>query len=120
MKIIKGDIIKLAQQGQFDVIVHGCNCFCTMGSGIAKAVKSCFPIAFQVDLKTQKGEKAKLGTYSSATVEMLIRNSIGEATEEKLIMMLSAKYLANLKVIIQERELAFHVLALVWLEVNGL
>lgn len=69
MKIIKGDIIKLAQQGQFDVIVHGCNCFCTMGSGIAKAVKSCFPIAFQVDLKTQKGEKAKLGTYSSATVE---------------------------------------------------
>ena len=70
MKIIKGDIIKLAQQGQFDVIVHGCNCFCTMGSGIAKAVKSCFPIAFQVDLKTQKGEKAKLGTYSSATVEI--------------------------------------------------
>ena len=39
MKIIKGDLIKLALQGEFDVIVHGCNCFCTMGAGIAKSIK---------------------------------------------------------------------------------
>lgn len=32
---IKGDLIKLTLQGEFDVIAHGCNCFCTMGAGIA-------------------------------------------------------------------------------------
>lgn len=32
---IWGDFIQLALQGKFDVIGHGCNCFCTMGAGIA-------------------------------------------------------------------------------------
>ena len=32
---ISGDLIKLALEGKFDVIAHGCNCFCTMKSGIA-------------------------------------------------------------------------------------
>lgn len=32
---IKGDLIKLAQDARFDVIAHGCNCFCTQQSGIA-------------------------------------------------------------------------------------
>jgi O-acetyl-ADP-ribose deacetylase (regulator of RNase III) len=31
MKVIKGDLIQLAKDGKFDLIVHGCNCFCTMG-----------------------------------------------------------------------------------------
>ncbi len=26
MPVIKGDLVKLALAGQFDVIVHGCNC----------------------------------------------------------------------------------------------
>lgn len=34
-QIVKGDLIKLALKGEFDVITHGCNCFCTMGAGIA-------------------------------------------------------------------------------------
>lgn len=33
MKYIIGDLLKLADDGQFDVIVHGCNCFNTMGAG---------------------------------------------------------------------------------------
>jgi O-acetyl-ADP-ribose deacetylase (regulator of RNase III) len=69
MKIIKGDLIKLALKGKFDVIVHGCNCFCTMGAGIAKAIKSEFPEAYEADCKTEKGSKDKLGTYSHATIE---------------------------------------------------
>ncbi|PIE91145.1 MAG: phosphatase [Acidobacteria bacterium] len=68
MKIIKGDLIKLAIQGHFDVIVHGCNCFCTMGAGIAKSIKDQFPQAFEADLSTEKGDRNKLGTFSSATV----------------------------------------------------
>ncbi len=69
MKTIEGDLIKLALNGEFDVIIHGCNCFCTMGAGIAKAIKIEFPEAFQADLETEKGSKAKLGSYSQATVQ---------------------------------------------------
>ena len=42
MKIIKGDLIALANQGHFEVITHGCNCFCTMGAGIAVPMKQNF------------------------------------------------------------------------------
>ncbi|MCF2859137.1 macro domain-containing protein [Pseudoalteromonas sp. SMS1] len=69
MKTVDGDLIKLALEGEFDVIIHGCNCFCTMGAGIAKAIKSEFPDAAKADLETQKGDRLKLGTYSHATVE---------------------------------------------------
>ena len=40
MKIIQGDLLQLAKQGDFDVIIQGCNCFCTMGAGIAKSIKN--------------------------------------------------------------------------------
>ena len=39
MNIVKGCLIELAVEGNFDVIVHGCNCFNTMGAGIAKQIK---------------------------------------------------------------------------------
>ncbi len=35
LNIINGDLIDLAKNGNFDVIIHGCNCFRTMGVGIA-------------------------------------------------------------------------------------
>ena len=68
MKTVDGDLIKLALNGNFDVIIHGCNCFCTMGAGIAKGIKAEFPEAFKADANTEKGSKEKLGTYSCATV----------------------------------------------------
>ena len=64
MKAIIGDLIKLAKEGKFDVIIHGCNCFCTMGAGIAKSIKQEFPEAYKADLKTKKGDIAKLGSYT--------------------------------------------------------
>jgi O-acetyl-ADP-ribose deacetylase (regulator of RNase III) len=70
VKTVKGDLLKLAKEGHFDVIVHGCNCFCTMGAGIAKQIKSQFPSAFEVDLKTTKGSEEKLGSYSSSEVSI--------------------------------------------------
>lgn len=66
MKTIKGDLIKLALAGEFDLIVHGCNCFCTMGAGIAKGIKLQFPEAYAADLNTKYGDKDKLGTISWA------------------------------------------------------
>lgn len=67
--IIQGDLIQLAIAGHFDVIIHGCNCFCTMGAGIAKLIKDRFPQAYQADLKTKKADRQKLGSYSCARVE---------------------------------------------------
>jgi len=64
IKYIDGDLITLAKEKQFDVIFHCCNCFCTMGSGIAPQIKHAFPEAYEVDCKTISGDKNKLGTIS--------------------------------------------------------
>lgn len=68
MKVIKGDLLQLAIEGRFDVIVHGCNCQCQMGRGIALTIKQLFPEAYAVDRATAKGDAAKLGTISVAQV----------------------------------------------------
>ncbi|RYG64222.1 phosphatase [bacterium] len=63
-----GDLLELARRGVFDVIVHGCNCQHTMGKGIAKSIREQFPTAYEADLRTPKGDRAKLGTISVAEV----------------------------------------------------
>lgn len=68
MHIVHGDLLSLARQGRFDVIVHGCNCMGSMGAGIALAIATQFPQALAADLATAKGDRRKLGTYSAATV----------------------------------------------------
>lgn len=64
VKQIKGNLITLAKKGEFEVILHGCNIFCTMGSGIAKSIKEEWPEAYDVDLLTKSGDTSKLGTIS--------------------------------------------------------
>lgn len=66
MKNVKGDLLSLAQEGKFEVIAHGCNCFCTMGAGIARAIKAVFPEAYAADCETEKGRRDKLGSCSQA------------------------------------------------------
>ena len=61
MNVVTGDLLRLALDGRFDVIVHGCNCQCAMGKGIALSIKQQFPEAYDADLHTQKGDRAKLG-----------------------------------------------------------
>lgn len=68
MNVMDGDLIALAQQGAFTVIIHGCNCFCTMGAGIARQVRTMYPEAYAADAATPRGDRAKLGTYSQATI----------------------------------------------------
>lgn len=67
-KVVKGDLLFLAGRGDFDVIVHGCNCFNIMGAGIAKVIKGEIPEAYQADNRTVRGDMSKLGGYSLATV----------------------------------------------------
>lgn len=55
----------LFEQNDVNIIVHQCNCFHTMGGGIARLIKEkYYPEAYEADLKTEYGSKDKLGTYS--------------------------------------------------------
>ena len=67
MKTVKGDLVKLALDGEFDVIIHGCNCHHIMGAGIALEIKNTFPEAWKADLATINGDNLKLGTISQST-----------------------------------------------------
>jgi len=65
----KGNLLDLAEQGEFDYIVHGANCLNTFGSGIAKEIKERYPIAYDADTKATAQWKipvAKLGNFSYA------------------------------------------------------
>lgn len=68
---IKGDLIKLSLEGKFDVIVHGCNCFCTMGAGIAPQMNKHFGCATYPMELIQKGDINKLGNidYQKRVIE---------------------------------------------------
>lgn len=50
------------------LICHGANCFSVQGAGVALALKTKWPQVYEADLKTIKGDKSKLGTYSKAEV----------------------------------------------------
>jgi len=66
MKTINGDLIRMAFAGEFDVIIHGCNCFNTMSAGIAAQIKRYFYMNVHLDLLTKRGDMDKLGTVDSA------------------------------------------------------
>ena len=68
MNSVSGDLLQLAINGKFDVIIHGCNCQCQMGKGIALSIKRQFPEAYAADCQTTKGDITKLGTISVAEV----------------------------------------------------
>lgn len=72
MKVVVGDLVDMAMDGHFDVIVHGCNCFHTMGAGIAARVRMAFPSAYRADLDTVRGDRSKLGTYSMAPIPIRV------------------------------------------------
>ena len=65
MKTIKGNLIGLGLAGNFDVIAHGCNCFCAQKSGIASAMSNVFgsgnPKYYKLEGLEYRGDKSKLG-----------------------------------------------------------
>ena len=73
LKHIKGDLLTLAASGEFNIIMHGCNCHNTMGSGIARQIRERYPEAYAVDCMTTKGDRLKLGTITCVQVD----NNIG-------------------------------------------
>lgn len=66
---IKGDLFQPFSEKQFDLMVHGCNCFHSFGKGFAAIVKHKYPQAHTADKATSFGCKKKLGNYSLAETE---------------------------------------------------
>ncbi len=64
----KGNLLDLAEQGQFDIVVQGCNCFNTMGGGIAREIRERYPEVADIDNKTIRGDYNKLGNYTKEEV----------------------------------------------------
>lgn len=71
MLITKGNLVTMADNGDFNILVHGCNCQNTMGSGIAKSLRDKWPLVYAADCKAAEQWKepvARLGNFSTATV----------------------------------------------------
>lgn len=64
LKRTKGDLLAMAKNNDFDIILHGCNCFNIMGAGVAKQIAEQFPDARLADVETVAGDPGKLGTYT--------------------------------------------------------
>lgn len=62
------DLIQAAKDGEVDVIAHQANCQNVMASGIAPQIKRAFPEAWEADNATKKGDKTKLGRFTSNTI----------------------------------------------------
>lgn len=67
----KGDLVQMARKGQFGAVAHGCNCFHTMGSGIApKLNKLSGGALLEADQQTSYADINKMGTFSHVDVEV--------------------------------------------------
>lgn len=86
-KEIKGDLIELAKQGMFDVIAHGCNCFCTMGAGIAPQMARAFGAdKFNMELT----EYREIDQYDQAVIVTTNNrgniNKLGQIDYQKVVI----------------------------------
>jgi O-acetyl-ADP-ribose deacetylase (regulator of RNase III) len=64
MILVQGNLLEMGKANELDIIVHGCNCFNTMGAGIAAQIAQQFPDARLADDETVRGDAGKLGTYT--------------------------------------------------------
>lgn len=64
IKYVYGDIVSHAMTKNYDFLIHGCNCFCVMGAGVAKVIADRWPGAKEIDKRTIKGSINKLGTVT--------------------------------------------------------
>jgi O-acetyl-ADP-ribose deacetylase (regulator of RNase III) len=68
LTIIDNNLLTMADNGDFDIICHGANCFHTMASGIAGQIVKKWPEVAIADRQTKYGTRNKLGTFSEVDV----------------------------------------------------
>lgn len=70
LKTVKGDLLQLLDDGVFDIVAHGCNCFHRMGAGFAGKLVERYPQVLHADQRDSiLGDKEKLGYYTSCIVD---------------------------------------------------
>lgn len=85
---VEGNLITLAKEGNFDVIAHGCNCFCTMGAGLAPQMANAFGCdIFDKEAPEYKGDINKLGTIDYSIVNL--NNGEGELPSTNILTEIS-------------------------------
>lgn len=70
LKHTKGNLLDLAESGDFDIVVQGCNCFNAMGGGIAREIAERYPQAPMIDNLTSRGDIMKLGNWTECSVQV--------------------------------------------------
>jgi O-acetyl-ADP-ribose deacetylase (regulator of RNase III) len=90
---LNGDLVELAKVGEFNVVVHGCNCFNTMGSGIAVKFAEVFGAdRFEKEHFKYRGDINKLGTidyeilFMSEWDDKFVRDTGGAGIKESVIV----------------------------------
>lgn len=68
IKYFTGCVVDAFDTGNYLALLHQANCFNTMNSGVARVIRERHPLAYEADCKTEKGDKAKLGTFSYAYI----------------------------------------------------
>lgn len=75
IRYIKANIVDEIKTGQYDAAANGCNCFCRMGAGVAKAIAHEWPEVSFADEEyctnvegVTEGDHNKLGNFSSVDI----------------------------------------------------
>jgi len=90
LKTVDGDLIKLAREWRFDVIAHGCNCFCKQASGLAPQMVKAFGTDKSIlEENRYIGDINKLGQIelviyiiNKKGTALVLRTNSGDATRD--------------------------------------
>ena len=88
----KGNLIDMAEAGKFHIIVHGCNCFNTMGSGIAKEIRNRYPRAYE-STKSVVGATIDTASATGSLAINLVKITSAMIRNWKTILTVVAIYL---------------------------
>lgn len=79
-----GCVVQALKSREVGIIAHQANCFNTMGSGVALAIKLAYPEAYEADCQTIKGDRSKMGGFTVAfTPQGIIANLYSQYTYGK-------------------------------------
>lgn len=72
LRYARGGLIAAIESCEFDIAIHGCNVFNTMGSGVAAQLRARWPEIYEADVRFgYKGDPLKLGYYSEVSVPLV-------------------------------------------------
>lgn len=101
MKQRNGDLLRLFDAGEFDVIIHGCNCFHAMGAGIAAQIAKRYPKAAKMD--------RELSSYGD--INKLSNSTMAHVGEGALVVNLYTQFLPGLDLYYDALYLGFRKLS---------